>query len=104
MRRQSRNCEKLLINAVSAAPKMNLRANCRIRGSFLVEVTTPKFGLPNVLLGVLKIGEFVKLNDSARNSKPAVSVTGNLRKREKSRFFVASDRREFLPRVPKVYG
>src|SRR5260370_33013514 len=82
---------------------MNFRANCSSRGEFLVEVTAPKFGLTKVLLGVLKIAVFVKLNDSARNSKPAFSVTGNRRNREKSKFFVASDRREFLPRVPKVY-
>ena len=90
----------LRICGIAGGQNSNFNANCSSRGVFLVLVTMPKFGLPSVLFGVPKMGVFVRLNDSARNSNPALSVIGNLRKIERSRFFVLSLRKAFLPKLP----
>src|SRR4051794_34947571 len=65
-------------------------------------VTCPKLGSPNVPVGLLKCGVFVKFSDSNRNSAPNRSVIRNLRKREKSRLIRPGPVRTLRPTLPRV--
>src|SRR5712692_5585842 len=65
-------------------------------------VTSPKPAVPKVEFGLLKCGEFVKLNDSIRSSVVNRSVRGNFRKMEKSRFTRPGPVRMLRPTLPKV--
>src|SRR5580692_8078413 len=78
------------------------KENCTCRGELLVELIVPKLGALRTLFGCPKIGVFVKLNASARNSIVALSPIGKCRNSERSRFLVQSVRSEFRPRLPKV--
>ena len=54
--------------------------------------------------GTAQTGVLVALNISKRNSSLVLSVKGNCRKTDKSRFFDQSERKESRPRLPNVKG
>src|SRR5487761_1883999 len=70
----------------------------------IVLKTCPNVGSPKVWSGTPQVGVLVTLNASNRNSSCLVSVNGNMRNRERSRFVKASALSALRPRFPKVYG
>src|SRR4029077_3623967 len=83
-----------------ACQKYNFSPNCTLRDVLIVEVTIPPDAKSMLEPGAEKLGEFVRLNASARNCRRVRSLNWNCLNSERSRFLKRPSRRMLPPLLP----